>query len=81
MAVFWCLLRESVRPAHAMGSPHMTRRPVKANVRAALLVLVPALFAAILAPRASRLQVVALALVVLALGYLVAVWLLGRRSR
>lgn len=59
----------------------MTRRSVKARVRAALLVLVPAIFVAILAPRGSVLQGVALVVLLLSAVYLGVVWMMARKTR
>lgn len=59
----------------------MTRQSVKARVRGALLVLVPAIFVAILAPRGSILQVVALVVLLLAAVYLGIVWAMVRKAR
>lgn len=59
----------------------MTRGSLKAQVRAALLLLVPAIFVAILAPRGSIVQGIALVLLLLALGYLVTLWIRVRKTR
>lgn len=59
----------------------MTRQSVKARVRGALLVLVPAIFVAILAPRGSILQVVSLVVLLLAAVYLGIVWAMVRKAR
>lgn len=59
----------------------MTRRSVKARIRAALLVLVPAIFVAILAPRGSVLQMIALVVLLLSAVYLGAVWMMARKTR
>ena len=59
----------------------MTGGSVKARIRAALLVLVPAIFIAILAPRGGVVQGIALVLVLLALAYLVTLWIVVHRAR
>lgn len=59
----------------------MTRRSVKARIRAALLVLVPAIFVAILAPRGSVLQMIALVVLLLSAVYLGVVWMMARKTR
>jgi hypothetical protein len=57
------------------------RQTVKSQVRAALLVIVPAIFVAILAPRGSLLQGIALVVLVVAAVYLVGVLLRARGER
>ena len=59
----------------------MTRRSVKARIRAALLVLVPAIFVAILAPRGSVLQMIALVVLLLSAVSLGVVWMRARKTR
>lgn len=59
----------------------MTRRSVKARIRAALLVLVPAIFVAILAPRGSVLQMIALVVLLLSAVSLGVVWMMARKTR
>lgn len=59
----------------------MTRRQtVKSRVRAALLVIVPAIFVAILAPRGSVLQGIALVVLAVTVVYLIGTLLFVRRE-
>jgi hypothetical protein len=69
------------RPPDIVSEPVMTRGSSKARVRAALLVLVPAIFITILAPRGSIVQGIALVLLLLALSYLVTLWIMVHRAR